>query len=157
MPGPPPNRDSDLSRPRDRRGEAGGNAGIPATKGELKPVNRPAPDPDWAPVAKMAYDSLITSGMADFYQDSDWAYAWIVLSELDVYRRRGTDKDGNPYATHKPSGQMFQAIMSAMVSLGMTEGDRRRMRIELEDPKPEEEPATVLAIADYRKDLGLDD
>lgn len=148
MSGPIPNRTSDLSRERD----ANRNDRTPVTKGTLRPTSRPAPDSEWGNVALMAYNSLITSGISDFYQDSDWAYAWIVLSELDVYRRKGKMTDGTEYASHKPSGQMFAAIMSAMVSLGMTEGDRRRMRIELESPK-EESDAEVLAIAEYANEL----
>lgn len=95
------------------------------------------------------------SGIADFYQASDYAYAHIVFSELSVYRRKGVNREtGEEYPTHKPSGQMFQAIMSALTSLGMTEGDRRRMRIELESPA-EESDAEILAIAEYEADLGL--
>lgn len=39
-------------------------------------------------------------------------------------------------------------------NLLVTEGDRRRVRIELQ-PEPEETPAAVLAIADYKRELGL--
>ncbi|WP_455772200.1 phage terminase small subunit [Streptomyces lavendulae] len=37
----------------------------------------------------------------------------------------------------------------------VAEGDRRRVRIELHEPEPEEQTTAVLAIADYKKDLGL--
>lgn len=173
MPGPIPNREADLTRPRERRGKSAGKAAKTATRGVLKPVHRPAPDPEWGKVAKMAYKALLTSGMADFYQDSDWATAWIVLSELDVYRTKGpimvkddvtgkmvqaTDADGNPmtYPTHRPSGQMFQAIMAALATLGMTEGERRRMKIELSEPVPDGPSASVTAIAAYQKELDED-
>lgn len=148
--GPIPNRTGDLSRERD----ANRDDRPPVTKGTLRNTEPWPADPDWSEFVQRVYGSLVTSGIADFYQDSDYAYAHIVMSELDTYRRKGTDRDGVPYPTHKPSGQMFQAIMSAVTSLGMTEGDRRRMRIELESPA-EESDAEVLAIASYEDMLGV--
>lgn len=164
--GPIPNRDNDLARARSRKG---GEAQQPATRGRLLPVTIPDPDPDWSPVTMMAYRSLLSSGMSDFYQDSDWTYAWIVLSELDAYRSpvplRRKDPETGKYedvidaetgevvAYRKLSGQTFQAIMSALVSLGMTEGDRRRMRIELQEEKDSEASAELIAIDGYRQAL----
>ncbi|MGW6758242.1 phage terminase small subunit [Streptomyces sp. NPDC055008] len=37
----------------------------------------------------------------------------------------------------------------------MTEGDRRRVRIELTEPRPEQDSVAVVAIADYKKERGL--
>ncbi|GGK13145.1 hypothetical protein GCM10010124_02120 [Pilimelia terevasa] len=138
--GPIPNRDDDLARPRHRNGREQ----APATRGELRPVTVPDPDPDWHPIACRLYEALRTSGQADFYQDSDWAFAFSVCDDLSHYKR----------AT-KRSGQMLQSIYSAMERLLVTEGDRRRVRIELHAPESDEKPASVLAIADYRRDLGL--
>lgn len=50
---------------------------------------------------------------------------------------------------------MLQTIYSASERLLVAEGDWRRVRIELHEPEPEEQSAAVLAIADYKKDLGL--
>jgi hypothetical protein len=41
-----------------------------------------------------------------------------------------------------------------MTSLGATEGDRRRMRIELEKPQEEKKSASITAIDSYKKKLG---
>ena len=49
---------------------------------------------------------------------------------------------------------MLQTIYAAFERLLVSEGDRRRVRIELHEPEPEEQSAAVLAIADYKKELG---
>ena len=65
MPGPVPNRTTDLSRERDAN--RGGRP--PITKGELRPVvDVLAPDEEWHPIAKHLYLSLAASGQSDFYQ-----------------------------------------------------------------------------------------
>jgi hypothetical protein len=141
LPGPIPNREADLARPRERQG-----SNIqPVTKGELKPVTVPDPDPSWHPIATRLYESLRSSGQADFYQNSDWAFAMSVCDDLSHYKK-----------SLKRSGQMLQTIYAALERLLVTEGDRRRVRIELREPEDDTEPAAVLAIADYKRDLGLD-
>lgn len=140
--GPVPNRSEDLSRSRDA--ERGDRA--PITKGELRPVlDVPAPDEDWHPIAQRLYLSLASSGQSDFYQESDWAFAFSLCDDLSYYKKQG-----------QRSAMMLSSIMSAMSNLLITEADRRRVRIELSEPEPEEEEAAVLAIADYRKDLGVE-
>ncbi|MFD8257746.1 hypothetical protein ACFV19_02115 [Streptomyces griseoluteus] len=103
-----------------------------------------SPNPRWHPIAKRLWDSLKQSGQADFYQQSDWALAYSLCEDLSYYKKSG-----------KRSGQMLQTIYSAFERLLVAEGDRRRVRIELHEPEPEEQSAAVLAIADYKKDLGL--
>lgn len=138
--GPIPRREADLARPRERKG---GDV-QPVSKGELRPVTVPQVDPGWHPIAKRLYASLETSGQAGFYQDSDWALAYSLCEDLSHYK-----------ASMKRSGQMLQTIYSAMERLLVTEADRRRVRIELHEPEDDSEPAAVLAIADYKRDLGL--
>lgn len=142
MPGPVPEREQNLARPRSRKG--GDQQAV--TKGELRGVTVPHADPDWHPIARKLWDSLKTSGQADFYQNSDWAFAYSICDDLSYYKGAG-----------KRSGQMLQTIYTAMERLLVTEGDRRRVRIELHEPEGDETPAAVLAIADYQKELGLDD
>lgn len=170
--GPVPNKSTNLSRERDAN--RGGRP--PVTKGQSIDAEPWPADPGWTEPLRRMWESLAQSGQASFYQASDWAYAWFVFDEVNVYRKpapvmitdpddprkkrriQSVDENGEPefYENHKPSGQMFQAIMSALSSLGMTEGDRRRMRIELED-KPEKDDAEVLAIAEYQDLLGVAD
>ncbi|MDH6462068.1 hypothetical protein M2302_002243 [Micromonospora sp. A200] len=138
--GPIPNREDDLARPRERKG---GDV-EPITRGELRKVTIPHADPNWHPIARKLWDSLKTSGQADFYQNSDWAFAYSLCEDLSYYKSSG-----------KRSGQMLQSIYSAMERLLVTEGDRRRVRIELHEPEEEQVPASVIAIADYKAALGV--
>lgn len=141
MPGPVPNRSEDLARPRERKG-----SDVQAvTKGLMREVKVPNGDRNWHPIAKRLWDSLKSSGQADFYQNSDWAFAYSLCEDLSYYKKSG-----------KRSGQMLQTIYSAFERLLVAEGDRRRVRIELTEPVPEQDTAAVLAIADYKKDLGLE-
>lgn len=138
MPGPVPNRSEDLSRERDaNRGDR-----APITHGEAKPVKIPLAGRDWHPIAKRLWDSLKASGQADYYQQSDWAYAFHVMEELSLYKKSA-----------KRSSMMFGALDAALTKLLVTEGDRRRARIELQAPEEEKPSAAVLALADYRQDL----
>lgn len=138
--GPVPNREDDLARPRARKG----SDEQPVTKGEMKPVKIPNADRDWHPIARKLWDSLKTSGQADFYQNSDWAFAYSLCEDLSHYKSSG-----------KRSGQMLQTIYSSFERLLVAEGDRRRVRIELTELTPEQDSAAVVAIADYKKELGL--
>lgn len=142
MPGPVPNRSTDLSRERDtNRGDR-----LPLTKGTLRPVEDvPGPDPDWHPIAQELYLSAAESGQSDFYQKSDWLLWFSLCEDLSYYKKMG-----------KRSGQMLQTIYSTMTELLVSEGARRRVRIELHEPEPEEDDAAVLALADYRSDLGME-
>jgi hypothetical protein len=139
-PGPVPNREVDLARPRERKGKDV----VPVTRGEARPATIPEADPLWHPIAARLWEGLLESGQADFYQQSDWAFAYSLCEDLSHYKK-----------STKRSGQMLQTIYSAMERLLVTEGDRRRVRIELHEPEDDSEPAAVLAIADYKRDLGV--
>ncbi|OKI45103.1 phage terminase small subunit [Micromonospora sp. CB01531] len=140
MPGPVPNREDDLARPRSRKGKDQ----VAVTKGEARPVRVPNADPEWHPIARKLWDGLKSSGQADFYQNSDWAFAYSLCEDLSVYKQSG-----------KRSGQMLQTIYSAFERLLVAEGDRRRVRIELHEPEQEVELASVHAIQDYQRQLGV--
>lgn len=143
MPGPVPNRPEDQSRERDaNRGDR-----LPISKGTLRPVeNVPAPAEDWPEMVQELYLSAAASGQSDFYQESDWWLWYSLCEDLAYYKRMG-----------KRSGQMLQTIYSTMTDLLVTEGARRKARVILTDPEPEEDDAAVLALADYRSELGLED
>jgi hypothetical protein len=139
--GPVPNRESDLARPRSRKGKEHAE---PVTKGELRKVTVPTADSAWHPIARKLWDSLKTSGQADFYQNSDWAYAYSVCDDLSHFKKSG-----------QRSSMMAQVIYSAMSNLLVTEADRRRVRIELHEPEAGEDEASVTAINNARAKLGL--
>ncbi|MET9728423.1 hypothetical protein [Streptomyces zaomyceticus] len=105
----------------------------------------PEPDPLWHPIATDWYLSLRESGQAAFYQPSDWAMARYAAELMS----RGLTGD------RPPNGQYVSALNSVMSSLLTTEGDRRRVRIELErKPAVTVVAASVTAIADYRSSIG---
>ena len=108
-------------------------------------VSQPAAGPDWHPIAERLWESLGRSGQSRFYEPSDWAVAYSLMDDLSYYK-----------ASSKRSGQMLATIMSAMSSLLVTEGDRRRVQIELARPNADDsEENTKVAVMDkWRQKLG---
>lgn len=139
MPGPIPNYSGDLSRKRD----ANTSNRAKLTKGvrSQKPFI-PKMDPDWHPSARYIYASIKKSGQSDFYEASDWAYAYSVCEDLSNFKKMS-----------RPSAQMAAVVYSALNQLLLTEGERRRARIELEDPKDEEQDAELVLVEEYKKGL----
>mgnify|MGYP006971734668 FL=1 len=81
------------------------------------------------PLVERLWDSLQESAQTRFYEPSDWAWASVVLHDLDRYLRRP-----------QPSGQMFTALESAMSRLLVTEGARRQLRVEVDRQEVVEGP-----------------
>lgn len=67
------------------------------------------------------YDSLAVSGQARHYEPSDWQVARIIAQSIHDYM-----------ADSKRSSMKFAALMAAMSNLLVTEGDRRRVRMEID-------------------------
>lgn len=67
------------------------------------------------------YKSLQTSATARYYEPSDWEYARLTCFIMQTI-----------VSSRKPSAEMFKALQTAMSNLLVTEGDRRRLRIEIE-------------------------
>lgn len=106
-------------------------------------VPQPPAEANWHPIARDWYESLASSGQAQFYEPSDWHYARYVA---DVMSR-------NLKQRQKFSAVLFASVTSAMNDLLTTEASRRRVRMEIERGGNGEEAASVTAIADYRKRL----
>jgi hypothetical protein len=141
--GPIPNRSEDLARPRERKG---GDAAQAITKGVLRDIEYVLPpSADWHQVATTLYLSLANSGQSDYYQESDWALAWSLCDDLSHYKKAG-----------RRSAQMAATIYSALSSLMVSEGDRRRVRLELQPAEDDAEDAALYAIEDYKNELGVD-
>lgn len=86
--------------------------------------------------------ALRTSGQAQFYEASDWAMAELILIAIDAFVAR-------------PSAMMLASLNSALSNLLVTEGDRRRARLELER-QPVVEPdadSDVAELDEYRQRL----
>lgn len=148
MAGPIPRPESELARPRARKG--GDQQAV--TKGTRRELHWPDTPEHWGTLARDLYEGARDSGQEDFYQQSDVAYLTFVLEEMNRYMEPQTyvDKETGEAVTYTPkrSGQMFQALHSSMQALLLTEGDRRRVRVELAE-KPIERPqlASVARLA----------
>lgn len=107
-------------------------------------VEQPPADPKWHPIAREWYESLASSGQARFYEPSDWHFARYVAEAMS--RNLKAPKT-------KFSSVLFASVCSGMSDLLTTEAARRRVRMEIERTGDPEQPASVTAIADYRKRL----
>lgn len=109
-------------------------------------VPEPDEDPSWHPIALEWYRSLALSGQSRFYEPSDWQVARYVAQAMSVNLSAG-----------RFSAQLFAAVLSAMTNLLATEGDRRRLRLELErgeatNPDGDRAAATVTELFALVKD-----
>lgn len=105
-------------------------------------VKIPKADPTWHPRARRLYESFEHSGMVKFWEPSDWHTAKLLMHLLSVELRKT-----------KPSPAMVGVVMAGLTKLGATEGDRRRMGIEIErNTKPALAPVSVMD--EYRDALG---
>jgi hypothetical protein len=76
------------------------------------------------------YEAFRTSGQAIFYEDSDWAVLALICRNVMAEIR-------------KPSAVMLASILHGCTLLAATEGDRRRIRIELGHAGEGEDPETT--------------
>jgi hypothetical protein len=87
--------------------------------GEVEQPELGIPDPH--PIVEDLWNSLAESGQTRYYEPSDWSYMRFILHFCD-----GLVKSS------RPSGQMLATISSAMSDLLVSEGSRRRVRMEIE-------------------------
>lgn len=139
MPGPPPKRS-------DQRRRVNKPVGVQVVKAAAGAnITWPQPDPDWNPIAQRWFEAIRTSGQVQFFEQTDVETAYFVAEMMHRNLSSG-----------KVNGQLFSAVMSAMGDLLVTEGARRRARIELERASGEdpEEQAAVADFAAYQRKLG---
>lgn len=115
------------------------------------------PDETWHPIALSIYDAVQRSGQAEFYTESDWAKLYLTCEQLSRELKpqfvgfaddwKVIEVNGEeqlvPYkrpisGTVPMKGASVNAIQALMASLGISEGDRRRMGIDLVRTKPED-------------------
>lgn len=92
---------------------------------------------NWHPVAKHWYDSLPLSGQSIYYQPSDWAVAYMLAESISRDFKPQfvgvNEESGEPiYEAIPLKGASLAAYLKGFTALLATEGDRRRMQIELE-------------------------
>jgi hypothetical protein len=97
---------------------------------------------DLHPVAVDFYESLRISGQAQYFEPSDWQRARVFVSLLS-----------DVLYSSKPSSMMYAALQSDMQALLVSEGDRRKVRMEI-DRLPADtsvEDAKVAQMNRYRR------
>lgn len=96
----------------------------------------------WHPIAVHAYLSLAKSGQVVFMEPSDWATALALCETLSrelkpkpIVVHDGEDGSHIEWIVQPVNGAVMNAFLKGWASLMATEGDRRRLRIELERRK----------------------
>jgi len=99
------------------------------------------------PIARDFYESLRLSGQAQWYEPSDWQRARVFTQLLS-----------DQLYTGRPSSMMYQALQRDMDALLVSEGERRRVRMEIERLPVDTsvEDAKVAQMARYRQAAGSD-
>lgn len=136
--------------------------GVTVIPGASK-VTVPRADGSWHPVAKRWYESLDKSGQSALYEPSDWAVAFLIAESMSRdlnpqvvgVLQEGKEAGTVVKETIPLKGASLAAYLKAMSSLMVTEGDRRRLQLELQRPGGgESEPlGTVTDISDRRSRL----
>src|SRR5690606_35643017 len=115
-----------------------------------------APNPNWGPAAQAIWQAATESGQKVFFEPSDWALLALTCSQIDQEYRDDLiiEKVKLPmelgagggeeliYGSRPMPAGKFAAILKALGSLGFSEGDRRRMQIELTRGGQKPEQAT---------------
>lgn len=120
----------------------------------------PAADVEWHPVALAWYESLAKSGQSAFYEASDWATAFLITESMSRDLKPQfvglTDQGDLAYESIPLKGASLSAYLRAMAVLMVTEGDRRRLQVELEKPKPADPDLARASatVTDIRSRLG---
>ena len=131
--GPPPKRNAE----RRRRNKPNQPTDTVKVAGAVKV---PRADSTWHPKALGLYRSLKTSGQSKYYEPSDWWMAQ-VAAELT----------SDLLNSSKRSSEMVKAVDAIWARLLTTEGERRRVRMEIERQTEDGESATVTAMDAYRR------
>lgn len=131
--------------------------------GEIEELDEP--EPKWHPTAENWYLSLTRSGQAIFYEPSDWSLAYLLAEQISLAleprpTQIGVDGDGKPvfkYMQMPMNGAQLAAILKGASALMSTEGDRRRLSIELDRQKQREaigaDGSNVVSITQNREDV----
>ena len=87
------------------------------------------------------YDSLRDSAQSRFYEPSDWVYARFTMHFANqlLYSSR-------------PSSQLLAAVNQMLSNLLVSEGDRRRVRLEVERKTAGGEGAKVVQMSDVLRE-----
>lgn len=120
-----------------------GEDGIALKKGVALSYSWPEADTDWHPWVADFYGSFQQSGMQAYFQQTDVAALQLACRLLN---REVVEKG-------RPSAMFLAETMKMLDGLGITEGERRRIKIELDQPTVQEVDAKVVALQAARSRL----
>nr|DAV69530.1 MAG TPA: hypothetical protein [Caudoviricetes sp.] len=104
-------------------------------------VEPPEPDPGWHPIAMKLWESVKQSTFTRYYEPSDWIVLYSACDDLSNYKKQ-----------ERRSPTMLAAVNTMLTSLLLTEGDRRRVQIEINRiDESEAESAGVTALQAWAK------
>ena len=157
MPGPPRKKDSERRR---RNKDAVETEVVNVDELLVGEVEIPAVDEDWHPIARMLFESVSKSGQVIWMEPSDWAALYLMCESIsrDLNPQVvGITEEGDVVKDTIPlKGASLSSYLKGFAALMMTEGDRRRLRIELERKKRLDEAASgdnkVVDIVQRRAD-----
>lgn len=103
-------------------------------------VTVPDADPEWHPIARMIWEAALESPAQErFYEATDWAVLYNLCDDVSYFKNRDSR-----------SGQMMASINTQMLNLLLTEGDRRRVQVELQRATEEQlESPGVQALKEW--------
>ena len=120
-------------------------------------IEIPVADPDWDPIAIQLWDALKRSGGSIYLEPSDWAVAYLLCESIsrDLSDQVvGITEHGEVIKEKIPlKGASLNSYLKGFASLMMLEGDRRRLRVELNREKNLEDAAKndgVTSISQHR-------
>lgn len=132
--GPVPKRSSE----RRRRNRDGGVVDRVAVSGTVEVPEVPE---GCSELSAELFEALASSGQARFFEPSDWWLAKLMVVAVD------------DYLVGRKSATKLAEIRALATELMMSEGQRRRLRLELERGGVEVEAPEVTAIDEYRRRL----
>ncbi len=113
-----PNRTDDLTPAGERKRKERGTTTV---RGKSNPAVVPEADPDWCDAARMTWEAMLGSGGSAYYESSDYAVLHLICDQIDhLYQQGG-----------RRSPEYLRVIMQTLGTLLATEGDRRKLHIEL--------------------------
>ena len=117
------------------------DGGVEPVNVVAEPVKPPSLDPGWHPIAKKLWKAVEQSTFTRYYEPSDWIVLYSTCDDLSFYKMQ-----------HMRSPTALAAINAMLTSLLLTEGDRRRVQIEINRiDESEAESAGVVALQAWTK------
>jgi hypothetical protein len=99
-------------------------------------VQAPSPNPDWHPLAVYTYWCARRSAIREFFEPSDWSVLMLTCEQISrgLKPQRIYDKDGVfvDEVEVPITGQVMNSVLKALGGLMFLEGDRRKLRLEIQ-------------------------